>query len=80
MRPRIARAAIAVRDIATDSGQLSVTVETGAIAVAPLLRALDAAGLAVSSVTVTRPSLDDVFLTLTGHALREGFDELVPTA
>jgi ABC-2 type transport system ATP-binding protein len=77
---RIARVAIAVRDIATDRGQLSVTVETGAVAVAPLLRALDAAGLAVSSVTVTRPSLDDVFLTLTGRSLREGSDELVPTA
>ena len=57
-----------------------MTVEAGAIAVAPLLRALDAAGLAVSSVTVTRPSLDDVFLTLTGRTLREGSDELLPTA
>ena len=77
---RIAREAIDVREIATETGQLIVTVETGAIAVAPLLRALDAAGLAVSSVTVTRPSLDDVFLTLTGRTLREGTDELVPTA
>ena len=77
---RIAREAIDVREIATETGQLIVTVETGAIAVAPLLRALDAAGLAVSSVTVTRPSLDDVFLTLTGRTLREGTDELIPTA
>jgi ABC-2 type transport system ATP-binding protein len=77
---RIARAAIAVREIATEAEQLSVTVETGALAVAPLLHALDAAGLTVSSVTVTRPSLDDVFLTLTGRSLREGSDELVPTA
>jgi ABC-2 type transport system ATP-binding protein len=77
---RIARAAIAVREIATETGQLIVTVEAGAVAVAPLLRALDAAGLTVSSVTVTRPSLDDVFLTLTGRTLREGSDELVPTA
>jgi ABC-2 type transport system ATP-binding protein len=76
----IARAAIAVREITIEPEQLSVTVETGAIAVAPLLRALDAAGLTVSSVTVTRPSLDDVFLTLTGRTLREGTDELVPTA
>jgi ABC-2 type transport system ATP-binding protein len=77
---RVAREAIDVREIATETGQLIVTVETGAIAVAPLLRALDVAGLAVSSVTVTRPSLDDVFLTLTGRTLREGTDELVPTA
>ena len=77
---RIAREAIAVREVVTADGQLIVTVETGAVAVAPLLRALDAEGLAVSSVTVTRPSLDDVFLTLTGRTLREGSDELVPTA
>jgi ABC-2 type transport system ATP-binding protein len=77
---RITRDAIAVREIATEADQLIVTVETGAMTVAPLLRALDAAGLAVSSVTVTRPSLDDVFLTLTGRTLREGTDELVPTA
>ena len=34
-----------------------------------LLRLLDAAGIALDSVAVTRPSLDDVFLDLTGRAL-----------
>jgi len=77
---RIAREAIDVRDVVVEGGRLIVTVDAGAIAVAPLLRALDAEGLAVSSVTVTRPSLDDVFLTLTGRSLREGSDELVPSA
>jgi ABC-2 type transport system ATP-binding protein len=32
-----------------------------------VVRAMDAAGIRVSGVTVRRPSLDDVFLTLTGH-------------
>jgi daunorubicin resistance ABC transporter ATP-binding subunit len=32
-----------------------------------MVRALDAAGIRVTSVVVRRPSLDDVFLTLTGH-------------
>jgi daunorubicin resistance ABC transporter ATP-binding subunit len=32
-----------------------------------MVRALDAAGVRVTGVTVRRPSLDDVFLTLTGH-------------
>ena len=31
-----------------------------------IVRSLDAAGVLVTSVTVRRPSLDDVFLTLTG--------------
>jgi ABC-2 type transport system ATP-binding protein len=33
-----------------------------------IVRALDAAGVEVSDVSVQRPSLDDVFLALTGHA------------
>jgi ABC-2 type transport system ATP-binding protein len=33
-----------------------------------VVRALDAAGVRVSGVTVSRPSLDDVFLSLTRHA------------
>ena len=34
-----------------------------------VLRALDAAGVAVSDISVRSASLDDVFLTLTGHAV-----------
>jgi ABC-2 type transport system ATP-binding protein len=74
---QVAREAITTRDIVTATGQLIVTVETGATAVAPLLKALDVAGLAVTSVTVNRPSLDDVFLTLTGRSLREDSDDLL---
>jgi len=36
-----------------------------------VLRALDAAGVAVSDIAVRSASLDDVFLTLTGHATEE---------
>ncbi len=70
----VARAATSTRDIVARPGQLSVTVESGAVAVAPLLRAMDGAGLALTSVSVSRPTLDDVFLTLTGRSLREGSD------
>ncbi|MGZ4603571.1 MAG: ATP-binding protein DrrA1-3 family domain-containing protein, partial [Kineosporiaceae bacterium] len=35
------------------------------------LRELDAEGIAVRDVAVRRPTLDDVFLTLTGHAAQE---------
>ncbi len=35
------------------------------------LRGLDAEGIAVQDVAVRRPTLDDVFLTLTGHAAEE---------
>jgi ABC-2 type transport system ATP-binding protein len=36
-----------------------------------LLRSLDSAGVSVTSIEVRRPTLDDVFLTLTGRSLRE---------
>jgi ABC-2 type transport system ATP-binding protein len=67
----VARAATDVREVVTSDAGVLVTVENGAVAVAPLLRALDAAGLSPTSITVNRPTLDDVFLTLTGRSLRE---------
>ena len=67
----VARGATAVREAVTSDNAVLVTVDSGAVAVAPLLRAIDAAGLTLTSVAVNRPSLDDVFLTLTGHSLRE---------
>jgi ABC-2 type transport system ATP-binding protein len=48
------------------------TVRDGAQLVPKLLRSLDEAGVAVTSVEVNRPTLDDVFLNLTGRSLREG--------
>jgi len=63
--------AVSVRKVQVEGDRVHVTVERGDVAVAPLLRALDAAGLDLQSISVARPTLDDVFLTLTGHALRE---------
>ena len=55
------------------AGQSAVAIRTadGPGATPGLLRAADAAGLAVSRVDVARPTLDDVFLGLTGRSLRE---------
>ena len=44
----------------------------GARAVPAVLAALDAAGISVASVTVARPSLDDVYLQYTGRAYQPG--------
>jgi ABC-2 type transport system ATP-binding protein len=53
---------------------LRITSEHGARALIEILRALDVAGLEPQSLTVREPSLDDVFLALTGrHA--EATDE-----
>jgi ABC-2 type transport system ATP-binding protein len=36
-----------------------------------LLRVLDGAGITMSAISLSRPTLDDVFLTLTGRSLRD---------
>jgi len=43
----------------------------GSDALVDAVRALDAAGVVTRGLTLRRPSLDDVFLTLTGHAAEE---------
>ncbi|HET9115297.1 MAG TPA: ATP-binding cassette domain-containing protein [Gaiellaceae bacterium] len=48
-------------------GVVSVPVASGG-AVAEAVRALDEAGIAIGDVATRRPTLDDVFLQLTGHA------------
>ncbi len=50
---------------------LRLTVEHGDQALMGLLRALDAARVELVSIQLARPTLDDVFLTLTGRSLRE---------
>ena len=72
---QVARKALDVRSAIRDGEVLHVTVERGDTAVAPLLLALDKAKLPLRSVTVNRPTLDDVFLTLTGRSLREDSGE-----
>ncbi|MEU5562363.1 ATP-binding cassette domain-containing protein [Micromonospora musae] len=61
-----------VRKLETgDDGGLRLYVDEGATAIPQILRRLDHAGLALSSIELHRPSLDDVFLTKTGRSLRE---------
>ena len=51
--------------------RVSFSDPDGERVVIPLLRDLEAAGVSLSGVSVHRPTLDDVFLTLTGRTLRE---------
>ncbi|MER7443193.1 ATP-binding cassette domain-containing protein [Micromonospora avicenniae] len=61
-----------VRKLETvDDGGLRLYVEEGATAIPQILRRLDQVGVALSSIELHRPSLDDVFLTKTGRSLRE---------
>jgi len=60
-----------VRDISLDGRAVRLAVEQGEEALPGLLRALDGAGIAMESIQLARPSLDDVFLTVTGRSLRD---------
>jgi len=61
----------------TDGRTVLVEVEHGAADIARVVRALDEAGIAVDSLELVRPTLDDVFVAKTGHHLAK---EQVPTA
>ncbi len=50
-----------------DGERLLLTVADGAKTAMDVLRALDGAGVEVAGLTLREPSLDDVFLSLTGH-------------
>lgn len=49
------------------AGKLSIPARGGAAIVADAVRRLDAARISISDIQLRRPSLDDVFLALTGH-------------
>jgi ABC-2 type transport system ATP-binding protein len=59
------------RDVTAVGRGLRVTVDRGETQALPLMRLLDDAGLKVGSLHIAHPSLDDVFLTLTGRSLRD---------
>jgi hypothetical protein len=53
------------------AGQVTVPLSDGVAVLPEVVRRLDAAGLAPSDLVVRRPTLDDVFLSLTGHASQQ---------
>jgi ABC-2 type transport system ATP-binding protein len=54
-----------------DLGEVRVPVASGANALIDAVRALDAEHVPVADLGLRRPSLDDVFLSLTGHHVEE---------
>jgi ABC-2 type transport system ATP-binding protein len=57
----------AVREVVVNGGALYARADDGARAVPAVLAALEAGGVPVASVTVARPSLDDVYLRHAGR-------------
>jgi ABC-2 type transport system ATP-binding protein len=59
-----------VHEVVTEGHRVHARVENGAQAVPGILGALEGAGVGVRAVTVSRPSLDDVYLHHTGRDFR----------
>ncbi len=58
-----------------ERGYVAVPVPDGARRLAEVVRLLDAAGVELADLAVRRPTLDDVFLALTGHAAEDAAEE-----
>ncbi len=53
------------------SGTVTIPVSDGAGTLVEAIRRLDAAGIRVGDIALRRPTLDDVFLALTGHSAEQ---------
>jgi ABC-2 type transport system ATP-binding protein len=59
----------------SEDGLVKLTIRQRTGAIVEAVRRLDEAGVGVDDIGLKRPTLDDVFLTLTGHAAEERTDE-----
>ncbi len=60
-----------VRELVAEDGHVRLYVDDGGTALPQLIRLLDARGIGVRSISMSEPTLDDVFLRQTGRSLRE---------
>jgi ABC-2 type transport system ATP-binding protein len=60
-----------VREIAAEGDQLRLYVSDGSAALPRLLRLLDSQRISLRSISLSEPTLDDVFLRQTGRSLRD---------
>ena len=72
----VGRAVEAIRSVSTgeplvDELRVSAPVSGGSTVLVDAIRALDAQSVEVSDLVLRRPTLDDVFLSLTGHVAEE---------
>jgi ABC-2 type transport system ATP-binding protein len=60
-----------VKQAAAHEGQVHLYVEDGTRSLPEIIRRLDAQGIGIGSISLSEPSLDDVFLAKTGRSLRD---------
>ncbi|MBM3779891.1 MAG: ATP-binding cassette domain-containing protein [Acidimicrobiia bacterium] len=70
-RELLARDASADTTVDTHLRRITVAADGGAKTLIQVVRDLDTAGVEIDDIALRRPTLDDVFLALTGHAAQE---------
>jgi ABC-2 type transport system ATP-binding protein len=76
--PEVARraadllAGLEAHDLSVDGSSVELTVDDGPRVAAEVLRTLDGHQVPVAGLALREPSLDDVFLSLTGHRTEDG--------
>jgi ABC-2 type transport system ATP-binding protein len=82
--PALARRALEghqmVRELAADGERLRLVVTHGGEALPAVLRLLEGRGIGVADISLSRPSLDDVFLRVTGRSLADRETAAAPAA
>jgi len=56
-------------------GTITIAVENGAQSIAEVVRVLDSGDISIAELNLRRPSLNDVFLSITGEAIVEDKDD-----
>jgi ABC-2 type transport system ATP-binding protein len=63
-----------VEAVEVHGDELTASTSDGPAVVSPIAVALAAADIRVRALTLREPTLDDVFLTMTGNRMEEEFD------
>ncbi len=69
------RAIDGIDEVDTFGSELSASTADGAAVIADVAVALNGCGVPITSLTLRTPTLDDVFLSVTGHHLEIGHEE-----
>ncbi len=64
-----------IREVSVDGREIRARVGSGATILPLVLSTLESAGLSVTSITVARPSLDDVYLRYSGRSFASAHEE-----
>jgi ABC-2 type transport system ATP-binding protein len=70
----LSRGALGPPEVDQHTRRVTVPTSGGAAHLVEVVRDLDEAGVAIDDIGLRRPTLDDVFLALTGHAAEQRAD------